>query len=497
MINDGLLLMMLVWGVWLLVPIITDGASAFWQVALAMLFLPRTKKPSLPKKELPRVSIIVPAYNEQLNITSCILGLKAQTYPHHLMEVIIVDDGSADATGPIVRSHIEGRGDGHKRLMISSLLLDVDDFQSTDVLHLIERKRGEVARHGKPAAVNAGLARAKGDIIIAIDSDIVLEPEAVANAVRAFLADEDMVAATGHLIVDPYLAFEEDADGGPHLNAEGLPVPKALSGSERALTACQFLEYANAFHMGRRSESVTDTMFTLSGACAVFRREVFTANGGYRARTVSEDTDMTLTAHRLPGKHIGYMEDVRVHLAPTLTWSDLYSQRTRWQRGELEVSAFHLNAEREPEPASKRMFWRIALPMRLQMDHTLALPRIVWTFLLFMLPLFGYSLEVILQALALMMMFYTFTNALRTLVSYMFSSPPEKVFIREYLGYIPLLPLYNMFLFWVRVNAALIVLNEDAQWTVKNAWLERVEALNMKKLQSAAARLFTFLLHVR
>jgi cellulose synthase/poly-beta-1,6-N-acetylglucosamine synthase-like glycosyltransferase len=224
---------------------------------------------------------------------------------------------------------------------------------------------------------------------------------------------------------------------------------------------------------------MVDTLFTLSGACAVYRRAVLDQFGGYRGRTVSEDTDMTLMLHQIADSHVGYLSNMRVHLAPVLSWAALYSQRTRWQRGALEVTAVHTTHRSQRH--SKRIFWRIALPMRLQVDHTLALPRLAWTLMIFMMPLFGYSWGIIGLALALLMVFYVVVNMVRVLTSYLFSMPPEKVLIREYLSYIPFLPLYNTFLFWVRMSALTRTLTEDATWTVQNPLLQNLENGNLQR----------------
>lgn len=477
---------LLFWGTWLLIPLVTDGVATLWATIASAWAIKQRPTAPLPGSGLPKVSVVIPAYNEQLNINHCLMSLKAQTYPHHLLEVIVVDDGSQDGTSTSVMGHMGNGGQQQRYLRTSSFTIGMQDFGG--VLNLVRRKRDGISRHGKPAAVNAGLALATGDLIVAIDSDVVLEPTAIEYAVRAFLADPDMLAATGHLIIDPYLAVSTDDTGRAITDKNGIPLEKQLTASEQILTACQFLEYATAFHLGRRSESLIDGMFTMAGACAVFRREAFDNATGYRGRTVSEDTDMTMTLHRISAKHIGYLPDMRVHLAPTLTWSSLYAQRTRWQRGALEVSAVHLNPQQEC--CGNRLFWRVLLPLRLQVDHTLTLPRLMWTFLIFMLPLFGYAWSIVSQALGMMFVFYLGVNALRTLVAYVFSSPPEKVFIRKYLGYVILLPLYNMFLFWTRVGANIRTLTEDAAWTVRNPFLENLETVRLQQVAQRAMRIF-------
>ncbi len=164
-------------------------------------------------------------------------------------------------------------------------------------------------------------------------------------AVRAFLADDKLVAATGHLIIDPYLVNTVDKKG--NILTINLPAHPQTVNVFPAISCCLPV-YRVSDRVPGRSEGIVDSMFTLSGAVAVYRRSIFQRLGGYRGRTVSEDTDMTFLLQQVPGKRVGYLPNMRVHLAPVLSWAGLYSQRTRWQRGALNhgctydrLSRFH------------------------------------------------------------------------------------------------------------------------------------------------------------
>ena len=91
---SNLELVLFFWSVWILIPLLIDG---YQSIRDAILVLSNRNKvlpyPPIPKHRLPKVSVIIPAFNEQLNIDRCITSLKAQTYPHHLIEIIVVDDG--------------------------------------------------------------------------------------------------------------------------------------------------------------------------------------------------------------------------------------------------------------------------------------------------------------------------------------------------------------------------------------------------------------------
>jgi hypothetical protein len=81
------------------------------------------------------------------------------------------------------------------------------------------------------------------------------------------------------------------------------------------------------------------------------------------------------------------------------------------------------------------------------------------------------------------------------MVAYAYSTPPEKVFVRKYLGYLIVWPLYTLFLFYVRVSAGLRTLTESAQWTVHLPLLEKLETLHLRQaaqgVRSAFLGLFT------
>lgn len=473
---DGLWLILMFWGGWLLIPLLVDGSATLSHFLLSIRLLKQPAPQPLPRFNLPKVSVIIPAYNEAASVEHCLLSIRAQTYPHDHLEVIVVDDGSEDDTANVALKHMSSSQEQHRYLKTNSFIVPVKSFGG--VMKLVRRERNPES--GKPQAFNAGLAIATGEIIVAVDADVVLAPDAIENGVRAFLKDETLIAATGHLIVDSFLVIERNNRGQVRLDENGIPVPRAMTPSERVLTACQFLEYVASFHLGRRSESSIDGMFTLSGACAAFRAEVFESGGKFSQRTVSEDADMTLALHRLNDFHIGYISNMRAHLTPSLKWSDLYAQRVRWQRGALEVSAIHLL--RKHARQNKWILWKILLPIRLQINHTLVFPRLVWLLVLFMLPLFGYSLLLIGQVIYFIYMLYLIITLLRILVGYLFSSVPEKIFVRMYLRYLPVYPLYNSFLLWVYLSAGIQVLTENAKWKVEVPLLRRLESFRTRDL---------------
>jgi poly-beta-1,6-N-acetyl-D-glucosamine synthase len=458
------------WGVWILIPFVADIGQALWdallvwrQGKLAKLFPPLLKTP------LPKISIIIPAHNEQLNIDRCITSLKAQTYPHERIEILIVNDGSTDRTEEVVNGHINGNPHWNGHIRLNNRVISAHEFGG--VMTLLQGDH-----HGKPAAVNMGLVHCRGDLVFTIDSDAVLEPEAIQQAVIAFQRNPELVAATAHLIIDRDLLVEEDGNGNIHLDGDDLPVAKHLSPMEKFLAASQFIEYLQSFRIGRHAEALRDELFTLSGACAIFRRAALQEIRGYHGRTVSEDTDATLTLQRFAGR-VTYLPQVRIHLAPTESWKSLYAQRVRWQRGELEALAVHSDMLGDP-----KRIWKKGLPRRLQRDHTMAFMRLVWIFLLPLFPLLGYSPTVVVQAMAMIYAMYVAADAVQIAAAWNICTPSERRMLRGAALYLPLLPVYRTVVYFFRMSGNLKTLTEPPQWTATTGWADNLRIPDRGKM---------------
>lgn len=131
----------------------------------------RFPHPVRKQRNQPMVSVVIAAYNGAQYIAAKLDSVLALAYPRDQMEVLVVSDGSTDATEEIVRSYAD-RG-----------------------VHLLSVPRG-----GKPAALNAGIPQTKGEILVLTDVRQALEPESVQHLMDCF-ADPKVGVVSGDLLI--------------------------------------------------------------------------------------------------------------------------------------------------------------------------------------------------------------------------------------------------------------------------------------------------------
>jgi len=265
-----------------------------------------------PREEgfTPPLSVIVPAFNEAVNIERSVRSLDESDYPE--FEVLVVDDGSTDGTGDLV-----------ERL----------DLPRTRVL------RQE--NLGKPAALNHGIEEARHDIVVMVDADTVFEPGTLRELVQPF-RETDVGAVSGNTKV---------------------------GNRGRLLGRWQHIEYVMGFNLDRRLYDVLRCMPTVPGAIGAFRREVLVDVGGVSGATLAEDTDLTLAVGRA-GWRVVYEENARAWTEAPATLRGLWRQRYRWCYGTLQSVWKHRAAFWRPgERAIGRrglpylVLFQIALPL--------------------------------------------------------------------------------------------------------------------------------------
>ncbi len=226
-----------------------------------------------------RVSVLVPAHNESKNIRATLLSIVKNTRLPH--EILVINDGSTDDTERYaheVAQHYPG------------------------LVHVLSYEN-----RGKASALNAGIARATGDILIAIDGDTVLDKRCIEAVVQPF--DDPRVAAVAGKIVPASQAY--------------------------LLEKYQALEYVVGQHMDRAILSHMGAVNIVPGAIGAWRALVLRAVGGYSKDTLVEDQDLTL-AVLARGYKVEFAPNAVAYTEVPRVFSQLLRQRFRWTYGTFQ-----------------------------------------------------------------------------------------------------------------------------------------------------------------
>jgi cellulose synthase/poly-beta-1,6-N-acetylglucosamine synthase-like glycosyltransferase len=274
----------------------------------------------------PPVSILVPAYNEEATIAASIRSMLQLTYSE--FEVIVVNDGSKDATLDVLASEfkLQPFPEAYRRQLDTKEIRQVYRSTRFPNLRVIDKVNG-----GKADSLNAGINASRYPLFCGVDADSILQRDSLEKVVEPFLRDPTVVASGGTVRV----ANGCEVSGG-FLTKVGLP--------KNIWALFQVVEYLRAFLFGRLGWSALNGMLIISGAFGVFRKDAVILAGGYRADTIGEDMELVVRMHRLlRAKGQPY----RVEFVPDpVCWTEapedyktLKNQRIRWQRGLAESLA--------------------------------------------------------------------------------------------------------------------------------------------------------------
>lgn len=262
------------------------GMAVYWFMAGACYYLFKEGKLNepisryMPSHDVPMISLMVPCYNEGDNLDESIPHLLQLRYPNY--ELIFINDGSKDNTAEIIDRWAA------KEKKITALHQE---------------------NQGKASALNHGLTIAKGKYVACIDGDAVLDYYALDYMVQALEKDPKYAATTGN--------------------------PRVRNRST-ILGRLQVSEFSSIIGLIKRAQGLMGTIFTVSGVCCLFRKDVMEEIGGWSTNMITEDIDISWKI-QIAGYNIMYEPRALCWVLMPESMKGLYKQRLRWAQGGAET----------------------------------------------------------------------------------------------------------------------------------------------------------------
>ena len=256
------------------------------RIALMIGLTAQQRRPRPPLIDNGRIDVLVAAYNEEAVIVRTITSLLASENVD--VHVIVVDDGSTDDTSAVAEAA----------------------FGTDPRVSLLRKTNG-----GKASALNLALEHATADVVVGVDADTQLAPEALQLLLRWF-ADPAVGAVAGNVKVG---------------NRRGI------------VTRWQSLEYITSQNVDRRAMSRLNAITVVPGAIGAYRASALRHVGGYRSDTLAEDMDLTWRL-RIAGWAAQNENDALAYTEAPATLGALMKQRFRWTFGTLQCLYKHRRA---------------------------------------------------------------------------------------------------------------------------------------------------------
>lgn len=279
----------------------------------------------------PGVSIVAPAYNEELTIVENVNSLLAQDYP--LFEVIIVNDGSKDNTLQKLIDNFD---------LVEVPYAYVAKLKTKPYKRMFKSNRPEFSKlkvidkiNGgtKADAVNAGLNAVSFPYFINTDVDCILAKDAIFQCILPLLNQENIIAVSGAMALSNGCKVEKGQI------IEAYPPHKIIP-------LFQTLEYMRSFLIGKMGWSTINAMPNVSGGYGLFKTDIVISAGGYSPDSFAEDMDMLIRmVAYCCENNLSYKV---IQIPYTCCWTEgpgsikvLSRQRIRWGRGLIQTFYNH------------------------------------------------------------------------------------------------------------------------------------------------------------
>ena len=234
----------------------------------------KKKKQLFTDDELPKVTVIIPAFNEEKSIARTIESITKSNYPKNKFEIIVIDDGSKDKTLEIAKKY------------------------KSKLVKVYTKKNG-----GKGTALNLAIEKCTGDIIFSMDADTFVAPHSVKEMVRYFKTPDVMSVTPSMLIHKP----------------------------KGALQRIQQAEYLFGLFI-RKAFSSVNAIHVTPGAFSAYRKSFFDKYGAYDEDNITEDLEMSLRIQH-KGYAIQYSAESPAYTIAPNKFKPLMIQRRRWYTG--------------------------------------------------------------------------------------------------------------------------------------------------------------------
>jgi len=235
----------------------------------------------------PKVSVLIPAWNEEKVIGHLLRRICEFTYPKDKLEVLVIDDASKDKTGKIAETFAK-------------------THTFIKVIHCDPSKGGR----GKPRALNEGLDHISGEIVCCIDAD--------------YSPQRDIIEKLNLPFSDPSV---------------GASQARVTVGNEPAtlVTRLVTLERIAGYRVDQMARENLGLIPQFGGTVASVRVALLRSLGGWDETALTEDTDLTFRIY-LNGHKVRYVNDAESYEEAVEMWGDYYRQRSRWAKGHMQCA---------------------------------------------------------------------------------------------------------------------------------------------------------------